>query len=189
MENQGDQKELFEFDKPKKQLFDLGGVFKKSGFDNSLTLSIGLEKIVFLSIALILLAVVIYALGVESGRSSANRRKAQLSIDPAPKQAPIEKPAPPGRTAHPVAADTAAPARPAEPGKPYTISVGSYENQQFAVDDARKLKAMGFDAFVMKTDLYFVVCAGSFDDKTSAASRQALARIKGIRPGAYFRAR
>jgi hypothetical protein len=62
MEDQKDQKELFSFEKPKPQFFDLGGVFRKTGFEDKVSVTLGLEKLVFISIGLIMLMVVLLGL-------------------------------------------------------------------------------------------------------------------------------
>src|SRR3989338_9168642 len=60
------QKEFFEFEKSKKPAPVFGRIFTKT--DVAVTLS--LEVLVFISIGLIMLMVIVYALGIEKGKSS-----------------------------------------------------------------------------------------------------------------------
>ena len=70
MENDKLQKELFEFEAPKKVLRPIfGQFFQKTDFGITLTV----EKLVFISIGIIMLMVIFFAIGVEKGKSLSTR--------------------------------------------------------------------------------------------------------------------
>ena len=67
MENEKYQKELFEFEAPKKAAARFGDIFQRADFVITLTP----EKMVFAAIGIIMLMVVFFALGVEKGKAAA----------------------------------------------------------------------------------------------------------------------
>jgi hypothetical protein len=64
MEETKYQKELFEFEPPKKSFPKLDGMLPKSNFAVMLTM----EKFIFVAIAIVMVMVAVYALGVERGK-------------------------------------------------------------------------------------------------------------------------
>jgi len=63
------QKELFEFEKPKRRFRGFPNLFPKADFGANFAVMLTLEKAVFIVIAVIMLLVVVFALGVERGKS------------------------------------------------------------------------------------------------------------------------
>jgi cell division septation protein DedD len=199
MESEKYQSELFELDKPRGPQRKLDSVFPRSRFAVTLTL----ERLVFISIGIIMLMVALYALGVEKGK--ANRRA--LS----PLQKPIiarkETPAAPVAqntaqtrgtlisTASAVAPQvkTAAASAPDKgvtaqaPDKPYTIVAAAFTRKDTAAAELGRLKTGGFDGFIVQSDSYFLVCAGAYSTKESAS--KTLARVRQRYKDAYIRSR
>ena len=189
MEEERLQRELFPFEPPKKRFSGFAGIFRKAGIDGSVfAITLKIDKLVFISIAIIMMMVIVYALGVERGRS----------VSPKPSAAPIVQQAVPIKAA-PVkitpeaklqpAAETVVPAVKDTVAKPYTIAVASLSKKENAISEAAKMKSGGFESFVIYSQPYYVVCVGAFADKTSAASQKELARVKRLRRDAYFKQR
>ena len=124
--------------------------------------------------------VIVYALGVEKGRSVAPRP----TLEPAPHAAPVK--AAPEIRPQP-AAQTVASAR--EITKPYTIAVASLSKKETALSEAARMKANGFDSFVIPSPPYYVVCVGAFADKISSTSQKELVRVRRFSGDAYFKQR
>lgn len=82
MEEENYQKELFEFEKPKKTFPGLSNIFQKADFEGRLAITLTLEKIIFISIAVIMIMVVIYAAGVERGKRSSGKTADIVMIKP-----------------------------------------------------------------------------------------------------------
>lgn len=192
MEEERLQKELFPFEPPKKRFSGFAGIFRKAGIDGSVfAVTLKIDKLVFISIAVIMMMVVVYALGVERGRSVMPK----LTPEPA-QQAAMVKTAP--VKAVPVKADLETRLQPAAETvpavketvvKPYTIAVASLSKKETALTEAARMKASGFNSFVIYSQPYYVVCVGAFADKTSTASQKEFARVKRFSKDAYFKQR
>ena len=50
----------------------------------------------------------------------------------------------------------------------YTLQAATYGNEEYAKDDALKLKAKGFQSFLIKSGKFWLVCVGQFTNKESA---------------------
>jgi hypothetical protein len=185
------QKELFQLETPKKRFPGLSGIFKKPGLEgHAFAVTLRMDKVVFLSIAIIMLMVIVYALGVERGRCSV----------PKPIPAPVPaQPMKPVLAVNPVSdtrlkaqvetqpQGTALPAK--DLSRPYTIAVAALSKKDSALAEVTRLKKIGFDAFVIYTDPYYVVCVGVFADRTSQASQKELLKLKRLYKDAYFKQR
>ena len=68
MEEEKYQKELFEFEKPKRFFPKLSAFFPKGDFERNVILTLTLDRAVFIAIGIIMVMVAVYALGVESGK-------------------------------------------------------------------------------------------------------------------------
>lgn len=193
MEETKYQGELFELDKPKVSQRKLDTVFPKTRF--AVTLS--LERIVFISIGVIMLMVALYALGVEKGKSS-NRvvsplqrirdvKRAQVAVV-APSTPPIASqtrsavPAPEVKT-NIQAKNAAMPSQsqpvvsqPAE--RPYTIVAAAFSRQESAASEVARMKADRSDAFVLQSGSYYLVCVGSYTTKESAQKMLTSLRLR-----------
>lgn len=193
MENDKLQKELFEFEAPKKvRRPRLGQFLQRSDFAFTLTA----EKLVFLTIGITMLVVVFFALGVEKGKSLAVKNaipqvstqmpvvqaKAQSGLAQVPKVAAVNTNiTPKEKNTVPVAGDSQA--KPDD--KPYTIVAAAFLRQDFASKEAGTLKGSGLDAFVIKGDQYYLACVGSFANKDSA--QKILSKVRQVHRDAYIK--
>ena len=196
MENEKYQKELFEFEQPKKQWHRFGRFFQKTDF----AVTLNAERLVFVLIGILMLIVVSFALGVERGRSQA------AILPAAPKAAPqspvVQTPvaqkndkapsmniAPKSRTsAAPVkaAVDTSkTQTAPADKNKPYTIVAGAFTREDTAIKEINRLKAGGLEAFVYYSEPYYLACVGAFANKDSA--QKVLGKVRQMHRDAYVR--
>lgn len=203
MENDNSQKELFEgFEAPRRSRRPrFAQLFQKTDFSIALTA----EKLVFISIGIIMLIVVFFAMGIEKGKSLA----AKIDAPVAPAQTVAAKVKVPAKVAATPAKVTTAPAAApvaqakVAPGpanispkdkstvspndKPYTIVAAAFLRQDFASNEAAILKAGGLDAFVLKSDPYYLACVGSFANKDSAL--KSLNKVRQKHRDAYVKLR
>ncbi|MFA5145845.1 MAG: SPOR domain-containing protein [Candidatus Omnitrophota bacterium] len=202
MVSQEEQKELFEFkEQPKKRFGGFPRIFPAENM--SVTLS--MERLILFSIGIIMVAVLVYALGVERGKSLGRAPVTVLSQQPATKPPSSARNRPPEAVqVNPV---RVAPAKAAgqvqersylkTPGpqsqatertRGYTIVVGTFSNKDNAAAMVSRIKKNdGLSAFLIQGDSYFQVCIGNYPDKESVQSKKALARIAQRYKGAYFK--
>ncbi|OGW83641.1 MAG: hypothetical protein A2987_04670 [Omnitrophica bacterium RIFCSPLOWO2_01_FULL_45_10] len=212
MERETYQKELFEFNKPRKsKFFRFRDILPKVHLDNRLSIALTLERVIFISIGITLLMVVIYALGVEKGKtlqmSAALPQVRDLKKAPVAQKEtenPVSRPAiakleSKEKTAlTPVALDTPqgtdmgakevvqkGPVR--EKAGTFTIVAATFIQKDKALQEVDRLKRRAFDAFLRQSDAYFQVCIGVYPDKESGPSRRALSKVRQIYKDAYFR--
>lgn len=197
MDTEKYQKELFEFEQPKKPKHRFANIFQKTDYALNLTA----EKMVFVAIGAIMIMVICFALGVERGKSIALKavvpvkaavpaasaplpvRLTQASIKTAPvpvKAAITTNIAVKTKVQAPVTAATDA-------GKPYTVVAGTFSKEDFAQKEASRLKAGGIEAFVIFSDPYYLACTGAFPSKESAQAT--LNRVRKLHRDAYIRLR
>ncbi|MDD5436965.1 MAG: SPOR domain-containing protein [Candidatus Omnitrophica bacterium] len=207
MEDEKFQKELFEFEKPKRFFPRLSDFFPKADFERNVVLTLTLDRAVFIAIGIIMVMVAVYALGVEKGKTGADEgTQAQAIVEsqmppslPAPAivTAKNVQPLPVVRAAVPVApARNAAPAiqvksiaPAAQPAKPYTVVAATFAQKGLAVQEMDKLRKKGFDAFLMQSDRYSIVCIGAYPDRAGALVQKDLKKVKRLYKDAYVRLR
>ena len=166
MENENTQKELFEFDKPKKSFPGIARIFPKHDF----ALVITSEKLIFAVIGMLMVVVVVYAIGVEQGRASAiaaarQRQKLVIVKEPAAVAAPSASLA----TANAV--------------KSYTIVAAAFSRSGNAALEMNRLKKEGYEVFTRPRGSYSLICVGTFATGEEAAG--ALKSIKRRYKDAY----
>lgn len=189
MENEKYQKELFEFEQAKRQKPRFGQFFQKTDFAITLTA----EKIVFISIGIIMLMVVFFALGVEKGKSFANAQASAPQAQPKTLAITTEqiKAATASTNISPKSGTLVEPKRarlePDVKDKPYTIVAAAFSRQDFASKEVARLNASGLEAFVYHSDPYYLACVGSFASKDSAL--KLLGKVRQIHRDAYVRLR
>ena len=186
MEEEKYQKELFKFEKPKRLFPKLISIFPKADFEGKVLITFTLERVIFISIGIIMLMVIVYAMGVEKGKSvdkvsivsSAKVQPERLSqSQPVKAQVLIAKPIAP------------APESIRDVGKPYTIVAVTFTRKDTAAQEVNYLKKEGFDATVVQSDSYLLVCIGAYPDKNSSQSKMALSKVRKIHKDAYFKLR
>ena len=189
LNTQKQQQELFDefvvVKKTRGRFFGVLNKFNKPIFpQHRLNLSLSYEALIIILIGAVLVASIIFSLGVERGRGL-NTSDVEL---PAPIQPVVAAPAPVVEPATPVVAEAPKPApKPAPVDKPYTIQIASYKARDLADKEVPKIKAMGYSADVAKKGDYFILCAGSF--ATKDAAKQAVAAIEKKYKGCIIRKR
>jgi len=157
------QKELFEeFSKPAKKPF----FFKSNNRylqDNVFVWQVSPEKIVFLTIGVILLAVITFCLGVERGKQLRDRFQPPSSTGQAVGTGSSENSYRVGTS--PVGVSESVPTA---LQKKYTIMVASYIKKDDAQKDAVRLKKAGFPVYVTPSGRFFVIKVGDFNDRQQA---------------------
>ena len=186
------QKELFgEFAKPKRFFPRLSDFFPKADFERNVVFTLTLDRLVFIAIAIIMVIVAVYALGVEVGKSrtpqeTQNPVTRDLSEEPskpvvqaASLSQPLPVQAPPVKSVPKAIVVSAA--------KPYTLAIGAFTRRDTAVREVEKLTKAGFNATSVISGRFFVVCVGAYPDKTSLQSQRDLTRMRQSYKDAYFK--
>jgi cell division septation protein DedD len=157
-------------------------------------LTLSTESVVILAIAIIILMVVSFSLGIEKGRrlvKGAAAKRPALAAEPvarglaavAPAAAAEPEPAPaaaPVAEAPPARPDAEAPAPASETGPKkdvdnfYTVQVASFRTEKYAREEAMKLKGQGYDTLVVEKGKHSIVCVGKYsvEEEAKVASRQ-----------------
>ena len=188
------QKELFEFKEEKRPFAGIGRIFPK----DAIGITLSLERMRFISIGLVLAMVVVYAIGVERGKSISVKAPSAPAFQPAPKPMAIsQKPIASGAAVKPAERPKTPVSLPAQPkvltnavhaaDKPYTIVAATFSGKTTASAAVERLQKDGFDAYLYQSDPYFQVCVGVFSDR--AAGQATLNRIKQRYKDAYFKLR
>ena len=167
LNTQKQQQELFDefvvVKKTRGRFFGVLNKFNKPIFpQHRLNLSLSYEALIIILIGAVLVASVIFSLGVERGRSL-NSSDVELPAPIQPVVAEAPKPAPKAAEAPKAPAAVAA-----APDKPYTIQIASYKARDLADKEISKIKAMGYSADIVKKGDYFILCVGSFASKDAA---------------------
>lgn len=198
METERYQKELFEFESPKKPVARFSGIFPRTDFAIVLTP----ERIVFASIGIIMLIVVFFALGVEKGRSiaytkftetraAAKNMVTAYSIPVKPSQAPVvvaSKRAPITNITPKTGLPAAVKTQTAFDSKgSYTVVAATFLREDFALREAARLKKAGLESFVYYGEPYYLACVGSFQSKSMA--QNILNKVRQMHRDAYVRLR
>jgi len=201
MEEEKYQKELFQFDKPKRSFSRLTDILPKADFEGRVAITISLEKMVFIAIGIVMVMVVVYALGVESGRSRAKVPDERVMKPPA--LSPSIQPVPVRATVIPArnilnTAPVVPAVRPAPPigqtyqnqvktvpvnqeSKSFTILAGTFTSRQNAQTARTILAGQGFDnVTVTYSQPYYRVCVGVYTDKSGAEAQKDLIRVRHV---------
>lgn len=198
MDEEKYQKELFEFEKPKRFFPKLSDFFPKADFERNVVLTLTLDRAVFITIGIIMIMVVVYALGIEAGKSRvAEGAIPAVVVAPqaakivTPQTAKIVTPQPVKVTApaQPVAkAPVPAPMVAPNANKPYyTIVAATFSSKDIAMQEIAKLNKQGYNATLVQSDRYFQVCIGAYADKTGALSQKDLKKVKRLYKDAYIK--
>lgn len=190
MEEDRDQKELFEFEKPKRAFPRLGSILPKRDFERNVAVTLTLEKVIFISIGVVMLMVVVYALGVEAGKA----RMAEQTVSQSAVKKEIRALVPVTNTRiapqqivmTPVPVNKM-PVNVQSYSKPYTIVTGSFTKKENAVGEINQLRKQGFNAYIGQTYPLYQVYVGAFASKTGADALAELKRIKNVRKDAYLK--
>ncbi|MCX5686874.1 MAG: SPOR domain-containing protein [Candidatus Omnitrophica bacterium] len=164
MEEGKSQKELFEFEKPKRSFPKLSNFLPKADFERNILITLSLEKIMFVSIGLILAMVVVYALGIEVGKA---RRSASQIVQ----RVSVKK-------------VTAAASQVLT--RPHIIVAGAYSRKDNALSAMARLKQAGFDSYIGQNAPLFQVWVGA---KTGSDALKELAKVKKLCKDAYLKTR
>jgi hypothetical protein len=214
MDEERYQKELFEFEKPNKPLSKLAGILPKPDFEGKIAVTLTLERMVFISIGIIMAMIAVFALGVESGRcrlaakaSYAVRPQAVPAAGPAQKarQQPQIKTGPILRSPAGAAPAAQGPSQkgflntsavaaartdtPADPSRPYTILAATFIKKDAAQAAAAFLKKEGLSSFVTYTDPYYRVCVGAYAEMQGPQVQRDLVTVKRTYKDAFVRPR
>ncbi|MDD5449268.1 MAG: SPOR domain-containing protein [Candidatus Omnitrophica bacterium] len=171
------QSELFgEF----KNQEERGSLLNKGAFpEKSFTFILSRDKLILVSVGLIILLIIVFALGFEKGKG-----RTALSSRPAaaPAQRQVYAPAPvPLQEAKKPAAQQP------QALKPYTIQVATFKSKDLAQQETAKLKKLGFPAVILEGNGLYEVRVGEFADTKAATS--ALNTLKRVYKDCYIRKR
>jgi len=190
MEENKDQKELFEFTKPKRAFPRLGDILPKRDFERNVAVTLTLDKVIFISIGIVMLMVVVYALGVEAGRSRMSEQIASQSAvkkEIGPQAPALSAKMAPQKIAPISVQGNKVPVSVQSYSKPYTIVTGSFTKKENASGEVSQLRRQGFNAYIGQTYPLYQVYVGAFASKTGADALAELRRIKNVRKDAYLK--
>ncbi len=186
MEEEKYQKELFKFEKPKRLFPKLVSIFPKADFEGKVLITFTLERVILISIVIIISMVIVYALGVEKGKSVGRVSiisSAKVQPERLSQSQPVKVQVLPAKPIVPV------PESIRDVGTPYTIVAVTFTRKDTAAQEVSRLKKEGFDATIVQSDSYFLVCIGAYPDKISSQSKTALSKVRKIHKDAYFKLR
>lgn len=213
MEEERYQKELFEFEEPKKPFPKLSSMLPKADFEGKVAFNLTLDKVVFVSIGIIMAMILVFAVGVESGkRRSLQRLPAQKqNLQTEARKASVARVIPALAVKQIQSAPTAgaaqnrflstAPAVQPKPqvaakkpsaadlSKPYTIVAGSFSKRETAQSAVAYLSKEGYRAFSYYNEPYYMVSVGSYADPSSADAKMDLLKVRRIYKDAFIRLR
>lgn len=190
MEEDRDQKELFEFEKPKRAFPRLGDILPRRDFERNVAVTLTLEKVIFISIGIVMLMVVVYALGVEAGKS---RMAEQIASQSAVKREVRPQASVPNVRITPQqiiptsAQGSKMSASVQSYSRPYTIVTGSFAKKENASGEVSQLRRQGFNAYIGQTYPLYQVYVGAFASVTGADALTELKKIKNVRKDAYLK--
>jgi len=172
---QKQQQELFDefivVKKTRGKLFGVLNKFNKPLFpQHRLNISVPYEVLAVVLMGLLVLGAIVFALGVERGRSlSGTDVSAPVEAQAAAPAIPVEPPEPiVAVPVEPVAVQQVTEAPKPAAVKPYTIQVASYKTKDMADKELARLKARGYTSEVIKKGAYYILCVGSFESKDAA---------------------
>jgi hypothetical protein len=187
LNTQKQQQELFDefvvVKKTRGRFFGVLNKFNKPIFQqHCLSLSVSYEILIMALIGVVLVASIIFALGVERGRSL-NSSEVEMPVPIQPVvAAPDPEPAAPVVLA-PKPAEAVKPAA----DKPYTIQVALYKTRELADRENSRIKGMGYSTDIIKKGSYYILCVGSFVSKDAA--KQTFATLEKKYKGCLIRKR
>lgn len=163
---------------------------KEMSLGKKMVLSVSYESLVLFFIALIMLVVVFFSLGVEKGKRVAvkNMRtwattyanRAAKKVSPAEGEAAIEQSAAAAGEKNPSInyAEQST-------DKPYAIQIMAVKKIEEAQKETARLNGMGYTAFIIQSSAWYHVCVGRY--ATIAEANNNLPAIKGKYPNCYIR--
>ena len=188
MDEEKYQKELFEFEKPKRFFPKLSNFFPKADFERNVVFTLTLDRVVFIAIGILMIIVVVYALGVEAGKTK-TPEVVQAATAPAVPQSAVREPVKVPVAIPAQVVTQKQPVRMPAPAKPYTILVATFTRKDNAVQEIEKLKNQGIAATLIQSGSYFQVNVGAYASKADAQGQKDLARIKRLYKDAYLKSR
>lgn len=140
--------------------------------------STNIEQLILAGIVAILLACLVFFLGVLRGRSlrdlpartltpQAAASIARPYAQPVSQAATRRAPGSPSTTPS-VQVPAAAAVMAADPSKPYTIQLVTHKKKEYADHEASLLRRSGYPAIILQKGGYFVVCVGQYANKEEA---------------------
>lgn len=194
MEEDKNQKELFEFAEPKKPFSKFTNMLPKRDFEGKIALSLTFEKIVFIFIGIVMVMTIVFAIGVENGRSRKMLKEIRSASPAAPIVAAKPHPLQSNSGVAPKAGPKAGPLQ-SDSGvaqaaiKPFTIVAATFSKKETAQAAVAFLAKEGFNASITYNDPYYRVCIGAYADMYGTQVQRDLIKVKRIYKDAFLRAR
>ncbi len=177
------QKELFEdLSMPKKKKKKQPGILPK----NFVLFNVTYDQMIFITIAVIMLMVLVFSLGVERGKGlvsstqTKKEEKTMIAKEERPsetKNLPIELPKTFEVEAEKRATDSAS----------FTIQIVAYRSKKLAQQELIRLSKKGYDPFIIVGGGYYQICVGKYRKKGEA--RKDLAGLKKTYKDSFIRKR
>lgn len=155
------QRELFsEYENEKERIFRF--IKKKDAIGAKMAIIVSREKIIFLTIGLILVVILAFSLGVERGKRI--KEKIAVDLEQDEETAQLQK-----IELEPVTAKKieTIPPSPKKEGL-FTVQVVSYKQKELAAKEMEILKRKYSDAFIIQNGQYYEICVGNFSSRQDA---------------------
>ncbi len=158
---------------------------------NAIRIQLTIEQAILGGILTILLACVIFFLGIVRGRATKN----EPLLFGAPRQSVTHRPAPttqalpaaPLKAASVLAQNVVAFPSAFDPAKPYTIQLVTYKKKEWAQKEVAALQKAGYNATVVPSGHFYLVCVGQYLNRAEA--ERDLKRFGAQYKGCYLRRR
>ena len=124
------------------------------------------EHLIFVIMAIILVGIVCFSLGVEQGRRKVlMTREIDIQVQELPSSstqhiAKMEVP----EVIHDKTENITPVAQPVQEGPFYMVQVASFHKAEFAEKEVKRLSKKGYEPYFLKSDPYYVVCVGKEKD-------------------------
>ncbi len=198
------QKELFdEFKAPRRRIRQQPYPPSKA----HKALNISYEQVIFVGIAVIMLMVLVFSLGVERGKRLVSQPAAKKTVEPLKPAAVAQKPEP--ASVKPARDSSTKPLKPVEPEKPkavpppppaesraaaarkntsiFTLQIVAYRSKRTAQKELKKLSEKGYDPFIITEGGYYQICVG--EHRTKDELNKHLGELQKSYKGSFIRKR
>ena len=171
-ENTEKQKELFEEFQPGKKGFDFLKGNNNLVQNKIFMLRFSVEKLIFISIAMVVLVVIVFCIGVERGKNKARPvlpAQVMQNAEPADISAPVTN------------INLGTPLKGVSTlgkGAVYKIHLATYVGKESAHRQMLKVKESGFPAYIKASSKFFLLCIGDYPDRQQAEGVLAQVRKK-----------
>lgn len=187
MDDDSYQKELFQFDEPKKPFSRLSTILPKPDLQGKVAVVVTLDRMVFIALGIVMAGVLVFAVGVETGKRRSQTRPTAAKAPPetAPRPGAVQAPARlPAGAPVPVAPAVAQGAA-ASPQKTFFNTTPAATSAQVGADKRAAATSLRTEAAQDLSKPYTIVAA-AFTRRDTAQAGAELLKRDGFQAHVYF---